>query len=73
MTPGEQAAQVGGARVRPGMVGPPGHQVRGFRAPASLDEGGAPGQDRAFILRAPGGEEGYADGIGRFFVLHGHR
>ena len=35
LTPGEQAAQVGGARLRPGMVPPPGHQVRGFRGSGS--------------------------------------
>jgi hypothetical protein len=47
--------------------------VWGFRAPAPLDEGGAPGQDRAFVLGTAGGEEGHADGIGRLFAVHGHR
>jgi len=71
MAPGEQAPQVGRSLVGPGMVGPPGDQVRGLRGATSLHQRRAPGQDRAFVLWAAGGEEGHADGIGRLFDLLG--
>jgi len=47
--------------------------MRGLRGPTPLDESSAPGQDRTLVLRAAGGEEGHADGIGRLFDLCGDR
>jgi hypothetical protein len=46
--------------------------VWGFRGPAPLDEGGAPGQDGALVLGAASGEEGDADRISRLFDVPGY-